>query len=129
MKKKSSGGCFDQMINCCYWYAWRKYRKEGGYISWRISIRAHVPHAVHRDIHGNISHFVPLKRTWWSKKFGIPAPIFRGRIATDDDEYKRYQTLRISGYTRRQLMKMDAEELKQKFDDLQAERDKHQGDY
>lgn len=117
------------MIGNCYWFAWRRYRKEGGYTSWRMSIRAHVPHALHLDIHGNISHFVPLKRTWLSKKFGIPAPLFRGRIVTDDNEYICYQTLRFSGYTRRQLMKMDAQELKQQFDAIQAERDKHQGDY
>lgn len=117
------------MINSCYLYAWRKYRKEGGYISWRMSIRAHVPHAVHRDMDGNISHFVPLKRTWLSKQFCIPAPLFRGRIATDDDEYMYYRALLFSGHTRWELMSLNAEELKQKFDAIQAERKKHNGDY
>lgn len=88
-----------------------------------------MPHAIHRDINGNVSHFVPLKRTWLSKKYGIPAPIFRGRIATDDNEYLHYQSLRFAGHTRRNLMKMDAEELKINFDAIQAERDKHEGDY
>lgn len=105
-------------ISNCRIYAKRKHALEGGYIKTRESIRAMVTHYLHEDMDGNVTHYVPIKRTWLSKKFGIAAPLFRGRVATDDIEYKWYEALRKSGWARSKLIKLDESELKAEFEKL-----------
>lgn len=71
----------------CLWYALNKWALDGGGILLVASVHWFIPHVQHRDIDGQITHFVPLgdlKAPWYSL-FG-----FQGRIEIgDQDAVKR----------------------------------------
>lgn len=45
--------------NQCLWYALNKWHLEGGYIRLRRSVHWCIPHVLHEDNHGILTHFAP----------------------------------------------------------------------
>lgn len=71
----------------CLWYALNKWALDGGGILLVASVHWFIPHVLHRDTDGQITHFVPigdLKKPWHSV-FGFYGVIEIG----DKDAAKR----------------------------------------
>jgi hypothetical protein len=69
----------------CIIYAWKKYRKEGGYIAFRHSrFGSIIPHVIWVKSLGDatVSHFVPAD----PKRKKIPPLLFKGYVKTNDKE-------------------------------------------
>ena len=67
----------------CLWYALDKWNSEGGYVILRKSIHWCIPHVLHMDNTGRITHYVPHKK--------LSAPIkavlgFDGKLLEGDTD-------------------------------------------